>query len=407
MQSFAGWIERGPDGHAYYVKRKAHVPSIRHKITEAFREFRQRNQPLEGQGTNTSSSPQQPPAPAPTPTSQSTASTPKSRSSLKQRPRSHSEMVSRTNTPTQNVNPMQQSSAQPRQPLSHPAYPVFPPFMQLPLTGYNSHGNLPQTEQTTALVPHYATPHPRMYTYVPPGSEAIATQPAGVVPTILPATFAHGPNTSIQPFSNTHLTHTPNFGQAMTGLAPLPKQSLKHKCNVCGRLRSARYQRKHPISHGQLPDLTICRKCLKKASNSEDESTDSCEEPKYKSRYRKRPSSRGKVTRPRTVTRSLNRPIHRQVDFDFYATQKHESTSSGSESELESLCGIPSSRRRGRSRSTRDRSVEVVRYIYNHGAQRRPNNCRRKIFYVEDHSDQGSVSNEDEVEVYYMDHAPR
>lgn len=50
-----------------------------------------------------------------------------------------------------------------------------------------------------------------------------------------------------------------------------PQQApSKHTCAACGKFRSARYHYRHPIAPGESPRPTLCRKCVKKHTSSEE-----------------------------------------------------------------------------------------------------------------------------------------
>ena len=63
-----------------------------------------------------------------------------------------------------------------------------------------------------------------------------------------------------------------------TCIAHRPRQlvdlTLKHKCASCGRFRSSNYQKNHPIAPGKIPKASICTRCIRKRTASE-ESSDS------------------------------------------------------------------------------------------------------------------------------------
>ncbi|KAL8921255.1 MAG: hypothetical protein Q9172_004135 [Xanthocarpia lactea] len=49
-----------------------------------------------------------------------------------------------------------------------------------------------------------------------------------------------------------------------------PPASSKHSCASCGKFRSARYHYRHPLAPGENPRPTLCRKCIKQHTSSED-----------------------------------------------------------------------------------------------------------------------------------------
>lgn len=46
--------------------------------------------------------------------------------------------------------------------------------------------------------------------------------------------------------------------------------STKHTCAACGKFRSARYHYRHPLAPGETPRPTLCRKCVKQHTSSEE-----------------------------------------------------------------------------------------------------------------------------------------
>jgi len=349
----------------------------------------------------------QPPAPAPTPVPQSQlqsrAGTPKHKSSLKQKSQPQSEMVERKNVPADPQTPQPQLSSQSHRPHHFNPFPVFSHPAQPHFGNHNNVPNQPNPALVASQLPHYAAPHPRMYPYIPPGSQALAQQPAGGPP---PA------NTTSAIFNPVHagITHAPptappgygpsNPGQFTVTPMTINPDDLKHKCIICGRFRSSRYQWKHRVPVGQLPGPTICRRCRQQATDSEDESTDSYEKRDYRSHSSLRHRSRGRVSRPRSRSRarSSSQP-KRALDFDFYASRQPEVSSSNSDVSIE----IRPRRRKSRSWRARSPSVEIVRYVDGPTAPPRLKSRKKKIVYVEDHRCQQETSDDDdEADVPYL-----
>ncbi|KAK5940479.1 hypothetical protein PMZ80_006894 [Knufia obscura] len=420
------WIERGADGRPYYVKRRPAVPSLRQKFAEVINDIRSRNPFFNGPHVSvpsTPTTPTQPSAPAPTPAPQSQAhsraSTPKQKSNLKQKWQPQPEMAERSRTPHSNSQtPHPQPYSQPQQPLSHQQFHPFPfPPYAPTQVGNNSNG---QNQQNSALVPsqlaHYAAPHPRMYPYVPSGSQALTHQlthqPTGGPPPANTTGAMFNPAHTTIP--NAPPTAPPGYGPSNPGQFAMNPMSmnpddLKYKCSICGRFRSSRYQWKHRVPVGQLPGPTICRRCRQEATDSEDESTDSYEERDYRSHSRhrslarNRSRSRGRASRPRSRARSSSRP-KRALDHDYYAAHEPEASSSESDVSVE----VRPKRRKSLSRGARSPSVEVIRYVDGPAIQPRPKNRKKKIVYVEDHRSQQELSDdEDEVDVRYVAYPSR
>ncbi len=49
-----------------------------------------------------------------------------------------------------------------------------------------------------------------------------------------------------------------------------PSAPSKHSCAACGKFRSPRYQYRHPLAPGETPRPTLCRKCVKQHTSSEE-----------------------------------------------------------------------------------------------------------------------------------------
>ncbi|KAL9022153.1 MAG: hypothetical protein Q9185_000667 [Variospora sp. 1 TL-2023] len=98
----------------------------------------------------------------------------------------------------------------------------------------------PQNQMLIAQPPIYTTPppvvEPPAYLGLPP------SQPVGTTTTTITTTEA-------QPTLNT---------------------SSKHTCPACGKFRSARYHYRHPLAPGETPRPTLCRKCIKQHTSSEE-----------------------------------------------------------------------------------------------------------------------------------------
>ena len=400
------WIERGPDGRPYYVKRKPVLPSLRQKVAEAINEIRSRNPFFNGAQVNA------PPSLTPQPTTQSKpvpdqnlpsrTSTSRSRPSSKHKPQAQPEMAERRKDPAQPSTTYQPQS------LTQPQYFQWPQYYT-PLQAYPPSSQPPpsttsnvQNQQNAALqLAHYAAPHPRMYPYAPPGSQALTVPTTGGyhghtndIPNLSQPTFPHLPTAG--PPGDAH----PRLGQVAMPPVLTNHDDMKHKCSACGRNRSARYQWKHRIMSGQSPKPSICRKCRKQATDSEDESTDSYEEKDHRSQARSRRHSRGRTSRPQSKARSASRSAHRKFDFDYYAFAQPETSST----ETDESDQTRPRHRQSRVRRGRSPSVEIVRYVQ----ESRPQSRKKKIVYVEDRCDQQELSDTaDQVEYRYLSDAPR
>lgn len=371
------WIERGPDGHPCYVKRKPALPSIRQTIAEAIHDIRQRN-PFFNKDSPVSAPTSASQHAAPSSASQPATDAPKPETNQKQKSQLQPEMAQRSRP---SVQPPHVHPPSLNQTVSQPQYYHFPglsPFVQ-PFAGHGNNQATVQTPNSTAMMsahlPHYAVPHPRMYPYVPVGIQAPATQP----PT--------QQNNNVQPSGQS------SFGQTGVTRFPTKPDDLRPKCNICGRFRSARYQWKHRVASGQLPS-NICRRCRKEVTDSENESTDSYEKRSYRRQSRNRLRSRSRISRSRSKARSASKLGHRAVDFDYYADPQ---LSESSDSQVSQDTG--SHHRRSRCRKGRSPDVEVIRYV---DLPTRPRSRKRMTVYVEDYRSSQDVSDEDGTDVRYV-----
>ncbi|KAL9637863.1 MAG: hypothetical protein Q9204_001710 [Flavoplaca sp. TL-2023a] len=71
-----------------------------------------------------------------------------------------------------------------------------------------------------------------------------------------------------------------------------PQAPSKYCCASCGKFRSARYHYRHPLASGETPRPTLCRKCVKQHTSSEE--FDDMERARWKRRHResRRPKQR-------------------------------------------------------------------------------------------------------------------
>ncbi len=64
----------------------------------------------------------------------------------------------------------------------------------------------------------------------------------------------------------------------------ITKPTMRHTCASCGKFRSSSYEHRHPLALGEVPKPTMCGKCVRKQTSSE-ESADSHGEPHQKIKY--------------------------------------------------------------------------------------------------------------------------
>lgn len=206
------------------------------------------------------------------------------------------------------------------------------------------------------------------------------------------------PQPGMPSFPPMGLAHAP-----MTGIPP-SQGPEKPKCSECGRTRSSRYRWRHRTKPGQPPRPSICRRCRKTATDSDDEATQSEDERVRRRKSQSRHRSRGRTSRPRSRARSSSRPGHRS-DFEYQAFRTSDKSSSESDGSEYDQPGTRKGRRRRRLES-RSSSGEVVRY---HNAPTHRSKSRSKrVVYVETPRDQIEFSDsEGDVEVRYVNHRTR
>lgn len=416
--STTSWIEHGSNGRAYLVRKKPALPSVRQIFAEAFRDIRS-SYSTTNQAAPAAPAPLRSLRPGNTPVSQVQAGagndqgTTNHKSSIKRSQTIMSQAQQRGGIAGDSGPPSQQPMPMQPQPiyLQHQPpfniHPFLPPFQGWPQQ-QNIHQNTPKQEDgpsqaDSGALTHYASPHPRMYPYVPPRTQPMPFH--SMMPTPPPA----GPpgQHSFQP----GMMNLAQPASAMSSMSaqlynmPLGQVPPKLKCNDCGRERSSKYQWKHRKSRGQKAEPNICRRCRKSGTDSEYETESSEDERDLPRRSRSRHYSRGRTSRAqsraRSKARSSSRP-NRRGDFDFYAYHDVDNSDSDSgDSEDYQRNQSRSIRRRSRSRSGnlgRARNSQLRHSIS------RP----RKVVYVEPRHDQVDFHSDDEdIGVRYVDRHAR
>lgn len=341
------WIETGPDGHHFYVRKKdpQRLPSFKAIFREAahdlwhgpspfWKSFKKANKKRSRSNPSTSSPGTIVPYPynvsqsnllLPNMSQQDSSNNNQPRGILKPEPQRFPSGP-QGGPPLAGWPPMPQHPAQ-AYPFAYPGMGPMQPYTGYPSQmGYN-YGALPMQ---TAINPHLSNAS------LPPGP----TQP--------PGGFQGAP--------------LPYGARAISPPRYPSQDDLRYKCVICGKFRSARYHYQHPLAPGQLPGTTICGRCRDIATYSEDESFDS-EDSLGERRYIRRGSRRS----------------HR--------APSRRARSRGSDYR-------PSSRVRSLSRTS---SVEEVQYV------RRPRSrsTARRVVYVEEDEEPGYLSSgeHDRVEV--------
>jgi hypothetical protein len=217
------WIERGPDGRPYFVRKKSKLPSARELLADAFAPLRKSSSPFS-----------------------------------RAHRRYHHIVPAPWNTP-----------------LYLPASPLppanFATTLPLPnnLPSFGTNG-IAMDHPRGILKPqpqHYAVPHPTMYP-APPQHVLPTQHPVfGTLPHRIPGQIQYIPTQASGAYPSQPL---PPGARIISPPRYPTAEELKYKCSICGRFRSARYHYKHPLPSGQLPGKTVCRKCREQATDSED-----------------------------------------------------------------------------------------------------------------------------------------
>ncbi|KAK5049961.1 hypothetical protein LTR84_004080 [Exophiala bonariae] len=134
-----------------------------------------------------------------------------------------------------------------------------------------SHGQLPLYPPPPPIMP-VSIPYPvpgHGLPFILPQPPVVHQAPCFAPPPPQPTPFVLPP-----PLSQLH--HQPQ-PQPQPQQLPLPGlssfSSLRYKCDNCGRFRSARFHKRHPIPPGAIPAKTICQRCREVATDTEDDSS--------------------------------------------------------------------------------------------------------------------------------------
>lgn len=392
------WVETGPDGLPYYVRKKqppiVKLPSCKAILREAIHDLWHGPSPY-WKELKRASKKRRPSAPELAPASQvfvNPVSNNVSQISL-QTPVMQS--------PDEGSNITQLRSILKPEPQRFPPAPNGgPPFAGVP----------PQAQ---------APPHPypimnpnihQSYTGYPPQMGYNALQLQNPMQTHLSnLNLPPGPSQIHQPHHNLPPGPTqPPGGFQGPALPPdaraispprYPTQDdLKYKCAVCGRFRSANYHYRHPLAPGQLPGTTICHNCRNSATDSENESIDSEDSLEENTRGRRGTGRRARASSVRSRSRrslsrhgrSRSRVVWSEDDRYYNEEPRRRRRSVSTSSSFDD----PDRRRSGSVVVRRRRPrVDEVEYV------RRPRDRKvRRVVYVED-EDPEYLSGHDAEEV--------
>ncbi|MCJ1471155.1 Serine/arginine repetitive matrix protein 2 [Pseudocyphellaria aurata] len=202
----------------------------------------------------------------------------------------------------------------------------------------------------------------------------------------------------------------------ITGSGPPPAVLVKQTCISCGNVRSPRYQLRHFLKPGEMPRISICRKCAKKETSSEDSGSSYERYRRKKRRHRNRHSS--ETTDDGHGTRQRSRRSGR-----YHSPSRHESHRSTTQSDSTdrtrpAFMTTRASRRPRRSTPERIRIVRRVRYIEPAHQSRSQGRSRTSTSrhhptersgksYVYHGGDLDNMSNQDEIPRKHKAHVDR
>ncbi|EXJ74013.1 uncharacterized protein A1O5_02307 [Cladophialophora psammophila CBS 110553] len=350
MTARSTWIERGPDGRPYFVRKKSNLPSTRQIFSQTL---------------------------------------------LRRSARSlFSSRDSRQNHHVQCVNaadgelvlPAPTSPNPPAAPSTHPTAPMAPTSQPQPqpVTMYllpPQHGQNHLDSRQKSSSQEHATNPPSQFipAPTPPGIFPIGPFPPHPMAPPPPNFFAPPMQFPSQPQSflatppavppgvhtNTVPAPTQPYGPQIPLPGPIPTHGeARYKCEICGRYRSARYHYKHPIQPGQLPSKTICRKCREEATDTEEADSSDSVQSRRSRHYHSRAPSRRRVStsrsqRHRSRSRARSRGHPKLIDYDYGPYRVPSYTDSSSSSHEEE----PHSARRRRNRRPGNADAGLVRRI--------------------------------------------
>ena len=369
MRPGDAWIERGPDGRPYFVRKKSKLPSTRDLLSTALIPFRQ-----------------------------ASFSSPNFFGSRLHAPvRNQLYLPAPPNSFLHHHDPNSTSD-----PLAMP--PRSSSYSSESSNNQNGHGHQPRgiLKPSPQL---YLVPHPAMYPGPPPGTMPMfnpAYNPQGQLQLAqMPHTFPthHAGAYAGQPF--------PTGARIMSPPGLPAADELKYKCATCGRSRSARFHREHPLPQGALPSKTVCRRCQEKETDSGDESSTSSDNGQEFQRRRRRRRERSRsqyrsmsVETGRRRSRSRRgRSVSRgHYSKDYY----YEQPRTRSYSRSSSVAVLPIRSRSRGSQYRRSPSVETVRYV----ERRRRPQLTRRITYIESNEPRRRDRTDEEHDIHDIEYRP-
>ncbi|KAL8679646.1 MAG: hypothetical protein Q9186_004107 [Xanthomendoza sp. 1 TL-2023] len=172
-----------------------------------------------------------------------------------------------------------------------------------------------------------------------------------------PMQYSQPPQYLPQPADTTTTTVT-------TTVEPQPSSSSKHSCPSCGKFRSPRYHYRHPLAPGETPRPTLCRRCVKQHTSSEEH--DDLERERYKrkkweARHRRRHRSYSSEDWSSSSSQEERRRHHRSKSANDRRRQRRSAQSSSETSTKIYIIRRPEERRRQHTSSSEN--VRIIRRV--------------------------------------------
>lgn len=125
-----------------------------------------------------------------------------------------------------------------------------------------------------SVIPIWAPPRPPAMEYQSATTMVCQKQPQPSLLVTQPPVYTASPHV-VEPPAYLGLPPPPQIGTTTTTTTThhevQPQNApSKHTCAACGKFRSARYHYRHPLAPGEIPRPTLCRKCVKQRTSSEE-----------------------------------------------------------------------------------------------------------------------------------------
>ncbi|KAL8805870.1 MAG: hypothetical protein Q9200_005250 [Gallowayella weberi] len=198
----------------------------------------------------------------------------------------------------------------------------------------------------------------------PPSTTTVVYQPPPTYMMQAPTQYIQPPQCVPQPADPTTTTVT----TTVEPQAQPSSSSSKYSCASCGKFRSPRYHYRHPLAPGEIPRPTLCRKCVKQHTSSEelnDVERERWKKKKREARHRRRHRSYSSEEWSSSSSQEERRRYHRSRPAYDRRRQKRSPQSSSATSTKIYIIRQPEYRRRPeeRQRQQHTNSSENMRII--------------------------------------------